>query len=388
MQNTQPTPRWLRLSARDACLGDPLCELTTLPKMRPWVPVVIGVSVFGVTLTLLGLVVSELGRSTNRDMVDFWDLRQLGITLVGALIYCPLVWSWYTWQPRAVASVIRKLDDDGFLGGVRPDARKGWFARRMASLANSLGPSEWRRRILVGLVVLVLVAIGSWAYSMATAHPCLEDPYCFGKSASYITINELYFRWIWTPSLGIQIVMILAIGIRQVFVVAAFSDLFRTRNIKPKLFHTDGCCGMAFFGNFVLRSTWIPLSIGLWITFLTFYPWFVGFEPWFNGITVFYFVSYMFFPFLFLMPAWSLHKAMEVAKQEGLERLSTEVRTSVEVVLGRAQSPIGPVLEQMSIFQSLESAYQTIPFPRRRSIIFAVTYLIPAISILLQVTLG
>jgi hypothetical protein len=387
MQNVQSVPDWLPLSAKDACLGDPVCELTTIPKAHPSIAVLIGWGVFGLGVTIFTFAVGLLGPLPGPGILPATDLRFIGAWLAAVTVYVSFVWIWCTWHPRATATIFHKLRDGDYLGPARTGITITWLDRQVRGVAKALLPASPRRQLLVFTAIILSTIVGTYAASWDPVHPCMSHPYCFDQKGTFLTENRFFFL-VWNFVATFQVVVVTSIGIRQMFVAAAFSDLFRTREIKLQPFHPDNCCGMAFVGNYMLKAAMIPVTIGFWVIFLMFYPVWVGSEPWMFGLAWFYAIGYLLFPIAFFMPAWSLHHAMEKARNSDLERLARNTYDATQPVMAGTQRASAELVEQVQLYESLERAYTTIPFPRRRSMVFLVTYLVPIISVVLPLILG
>jgi hypothetical protein len=375
---------WLKVDPEDACFGDLLCQIFV--KLGIKRVVLLSVLIYGVGLMGYGAVVTYLNQPASPQFIGITNPQELGFAFATYWIYTPIVWCCYVWQPHLIADVLRQLHANQLIGSPKPTL----FPIEMFK------PAMLLRKTLVTSLIVIAVAFATWIYAWVYLPSCPHGSPCGDQPGGWIEKNPFFLYWIWTPLLALNIIMLLIIITRQMLVARAFSRLFRSYVLRPKLYHPDGCNGLAFVGNFALASMSIVTFAGLWLTFFTVYPSFFGHPISIDAVNWFYYISLsLALPFFFISPVWSTHRAMYDARDQHLKPLAQALDTTIGV---RVTKPLDPKdlaawsqapLESVQVYEALAKAHETLPFQRSRALSFLITAILPpllaAISLVIQI---
>jgi hypothetical protein len=381
---TTPLPIWLDMTDEDACLGDCLCRI--LVKWKIWHVALLSLVIYGLVLTGYGLIVTYLYKQAGVRFVGIMDPDEVTLAFLTHWVYSPIVWCYYAWQPRLFAGVCRRMQNEKAIG--RPTNRSG--------TPEFFYPASVRRKVIVTASIGVAVALGTGIYAGIYLPSCPNRIGCLDSPGNWIDLNPVFRDFIWTPLLALNIIMLIVIIIRQALIAWAFSRLFRSYALIPKLFHPDGCGGLAFVGNFALASMFIATFVGAWLALLTVHPALIGKTIVVDGVLWFYYIGFsLALPFFFVAPVWSVHRAMYDARDRVLKPLGIELHKEL---LQRGASTMQPLssdalreqLTRVQLYDVLDKAYATVPFQRPRALGFLITAIAPlvltTITLVVQIT--
>jgi len=366
--DTVPLPLWLNLSPQQAALGDLLGELLLSLPIR--VVVVISLLLHG-TLILYEIVVSLGYVQTNRNILTIFDAGEWLQAIPTYLMYGPFVWWFYTWQPRNISMICKRLLAEDFIGNVY----------HFPKSVRAFQQPGWRKRFVMTTLLIVIVLCGTAIYAWIFPENCQPVTKCFGKTASWLYNSDGFFKFIWAPIFSLDIALLIMIVLRQFALIVSFSRLFRSYYLVPKLFHPDECSGLSFIGGFFIRTAWSAVLICAWIVYLGIYPLLIDAPVQLTPLNwLALFAAAIVLPVFSLIPSFSIHRAMYRARQYHLLPLMDEMNTTVIPAPDQANE----IAAKMDIYAHLEQAHVLFPLPLRRITVFALTALVPVILALVS----
>ena len=384
-----PTPPLLSqwITPQDVCLGDPLCHLfyrnnhvstNKFDRFIPWTGILIGLCI-GLVLFLPGFFISAQKNSASTDLLLMTHPDEMLRTIFFDLLYPPFIWFAYLWQPGAIAAMLSTLHDNQYLSTVTRNVRSpilGALFRQSALFALA----STKRKLAFGLISLLALGAGTWLASLNRSQPCSSGLYCYdGKKEHWVYQDDVYF-FIWCLLNTIPVLLALIIGLRQIILSLEVARLLRFHDLRPIPFYPDNCGGLSFVGRFTVRVALIAICIGIAVSLLFLFPLLanesvrIGWFEWF-AIILFTFGS----PVFFLLPTWSVHKALENAKTS----LLTSSFRLREMVF--PSSPYNPtpspreLQDHIELARNLSELFGTLPFPRFGTLIFFLAYISPLI---------
>ncbi len=158
----------IHVTAKDLCFGDRFCVATS--ETRIWKVVLAVNLIYGVGITIAGLIIGTIAWNDGANMLTIFDLQEGVLAFLVGFVYSPLVWFFYMLQPRLAANVLDRLHMEGFLHDAAgpmslslPIWRAPGFARRQPTLL-----AIWNTRgtilILAGARFASIYCFGVYSY--------------------------------------------------------------------------------------------------------------------------------------------------------------------------------------------------------------------------------
>ena len=356
-----------RKRVEEACGGDMLCQF--LLRWKIWQVTLLALLIYGVGVMGYGVLFTYWHRSSSTRFVGMDNPQEYILAFCVYCIYSPIVWSLYVWQPRLIADVFRQLEALPFVGSFI----------QMPTAIPPFSAASPLRKVLMNTLLGALMIGAIYIYRSAFAPNCPYNSQCAGRTPGWLELVPDFTNWIWLPLETLNVLFLFVILVRQVGVAYAFSRKFCTGALVLKPFDSDNCNGLAFVGTFTLASMAISLFIGLWLGFLTVYPAFYSGPPTNGPINWVYFTGFsLALPFFFVLPVWSVHRAMRHARIRQLEPISQELDRLFAVQQNKPQQLRNTnLLEYIQLYQSLDTAYVTLPFQRSNALGFVITAILP-----------
>jgi hypothetical protein len=359
-----PRPTWLDLSPEGATLGDLVGEVLVKVRLR-WA-IVLAFLVHG-GLLIYELIVSFQFSTDGTSTITLFDPEEYIHSLLSYFFYGPLVWAFFVWQPVVISAVFRTLLSDGFIGR----------ARRERVVKSVFKHPTWRRRIVVTGILISLYCFAIFIYAWVYPPPCGTGfASCFGRSEGWLTRSDWFFKWVWTPVFALDLYMLTMILVRQICLVWMFFQLFRSYELRPKLYHPDECSGLAFAGRFFIWTAWYVAIMSAWILFVLTYPMFWRFPPNFPPYNLYYVAGMALgLPMLGLLPMYFVYQAMQRARDDHLKSLAHQLPTEIP----RTPHELHEAVARLDVYAHIDKAHVVVPFPRRRMVLFLLTAFIPSV---------
>jgi hypothetical protein len=372
--------KYLQANYNKLSMRDPLIRLFRKLEYRNivWTSLV-AIAINGIFVIGLGYLVSTLYKNAGYQFVDITDSRELPIVVFVFLIFIPIIWSFYVWQPRAIQNIFLELSNNGVIGFREQTASLDAFIDKRVN-----APCDQIHNFLIAL----LFTIGNIAIWFGANSA--NDPFLFGQSAKWWSINPILLWLFWIPLVFVNVYMISWIIIRQVIAISALTHLYRSATISMKALHPDGCNGLAPVGDYAMRITSMAVLFGFWVAFWIVSPLLFGLPLGLKADTILLLLAYIIaVPALLIPPVWATHSAMSRIKADALESIAVQIRKVFsESNLEDAAQSISLVGNLRTKYQFVDMDYRTWPFRLsafRGFIITAVTPLLStAASVLLE----
>lgn len=324
------------------CLRDPLGGL--LLRLFPkgiCQPFLFALMLYGLVMIGGGSVISLFFTQRGIRFLAIFDSRELPIAVFAYLVTAPLVWLFYTWQPRGISGVFQQLYQNDVIGEIRSAS----YAQTVSKPINSFN----RGYNLVVSLAAVAISLVIWLNAVYSP----GNPFYLGDTTLWFLLSPLYFWMFWIPLVFVNVYILSWIVIRQVFATVTYTRLFRAFEIKPKLFHPDGCNGLASIGDYAIRSALLAVFLGFWLFVFTTYPMLFGQPINLKTDTILLLVAYIIaVPSLLLPPVWEAHNAMVEFKNKTLEGLAVQIRTML------SETSTNKTLSSKDLLQELERRYE------------------------------
>lgn len=353
------------------CLRDPLGRLLLrLSSQSIWHLAAIALAVYGVIMIGGGSVISVIYMQLGIRFLSIFNTKELPIAIFAYLVTAPLMWTFYTWQPRGVSDVFRQLYHNAVIGEPKDTY----------STQTIYKPSSGFNRQYNLLISLVAVAVSLAVWLSAVYSP--NNPFYFGETTLWFLLNPIYFWLLWIPLVFVNVYILCWIIIRQTVATIAYTHLFRTFQIRPKLLHPDGCNGFAPIGDYAIRSALIAVFLGFWLFVFTTYPMLFGQPINFKIDTIMLFIVYIVaVPSLLLPPVLGAHNAMVEDKNTVLEDLADQIRTLIsESNVDRALTSKDLLIELQRRYEFVRKEYRTWPFRPLAIKSFGISAITPLVS--------
>ncbi|HZQ07315.1 MAG TPA: hypothetical protein VFD70_12115 [Anaerolineae bacterium] len=353
---------------------DPLLRLFyRLFPTSSWPLLLVALPLYTALIFAAGFAISDSYRRAGLPILASDDPRTLYFDIFAYFIFIPLVWLFYTWQPRGLWYALASLASAGIVG----ERKHGLTKPPRISLRTAF---DNRLNLLIALGWTVF-ALAVWVNSLSVP----QNPWLAGYSGPWFTVNPLYFWLVWVPLVYATVYMIAWIFIRQVAITLALNQVFRSFEIKPMLFHPDGVNGLGAIGDFAIRMGLLVVLLGFWVALGAIYPTFFGQSVNIKFDIMFTFAVYICcVPLTLLPPVWGAHQAMLEVKT----RLVRAVAEPIEALI----ADVNPehILMNQQLLNELERRYQVIhkefhtwPFRVVSLQGFGITFVLPILTALL-----
>jgi len=351
------------------CRHDPLGKLFLKASPRNIWP--IGAFAFVLYSSVMiggGSVLSIIYKRAGVKFLSLFDSRELPVAIFAFLVTAPVIWLFYTWQPRGISEAFHQLYKNGVIGQPRDTQVQIGFILR----------DFWDKRWFWLSLVIVIVGLFLWLYGVFY----LYNPFSFGENMYWWMINPFYFWAIWIPLVFINLYMMVWVIFRQIAVTIAFTYVFRVFRVEPRLLHPDQCNGLAPVGDYAIRSASIAIFFGFWIFMFTTYPMLFGQPINLKIDTILLFAIYVIaVPSLLLPPVMEAHKAMVEAKNDLLKDLAEQIRgLLMETNPERVLISKDLLLELERRYELVRKEYRTWPFRPLSIKGFGVSAIMPILS--------
>jgi hypothetical protein len=321
-----------------------------------------------------------LYKNAGYQFVEITDSRELPIVLVVFLTFVPVIWSFYFWQLRGIVDTFRKLSITGVIDIFEQSTSLDEFVNNKVSV-----PCNQTHNFLIALSITI-VSVIIWLGSITP-----DDPFLYGQSAKWWSINLVFMWVIWIPLVFINVYMITWMVIRQAIAINALTHLFQSANITLKVMHPDRCNGLASVGDYAMRSASLVVLLGFWIAFWIISPLLLGLPPLLRFHMVLLLLVYTIAVLaLLLPPVWATHLSMSKAKADALESVAVQVRVLLLDTDNEDITASVNLLEDLrKKYQFIEKEYHTWPFRAPAFRRFSIAAIIPplfsaAASILME----
>jgi hypothetical protein len=358
-------------------LGDPLAPLfQRLFSTKPWLAALAALLIGGTLVVGVGLLVSNHYEQKGQRFLALSDPREFPMVVLVSLITIPLIWYVYVWQPGAISRIFVNLHDAGVLG--EP------IKTNLEIMPRFERP--WRR--FIPLAVFLSAIVGIWVW-LSVLSP--DNPDFFGEPAKWWQVNRLYFWILWIPlTLFINLYFFFWILVRQSVATVALNRICLRFDLKPRLFHPDGCNGFSGVGDYVISITWGVVYFGFWLFVYIGWPALFEGQPSLRADSIALLIVYIVaIPACLVLPVLRFHQEMHRKKDSRLLALADQIAEFA------SETRIVSVIENRELLQELERRYQvyareyhTWPFRRpwitRLIVVAAIPFLSSLVTALLD----
>lgn len=333
----------------------------------------VGSLFYGIFWTILGLIISLVYDFQGFQFKAIYDQQEVIPHLFVVFFTIPIMWGFYHWQVQNIVFVINNLFDQSMLIEESNTVQKDHYIK-ILNLNRKLVFNRFA-------VLLTFVVTVFWIISISDTS---VDSFNFGFSTNFWLINPIYFFGIFVPTAMLNLYIGSWILIRQGLAIYILNDLFQNFDLSIKLFHPDGSNGLAFLGNYAIRSASVAVFAGFWLLFMTLYPLTQGFSINLKLDTIIGWGLYIILvPLLLVPPVWSAHVAMKQDKNKKLEEIAQELRRLLSKTSASIQDIERYNLERdflQNRYNTISTEYRTWPFDIPQLRRFTATAILPILS--------
>lgn len=326
--------------------------------------------IYGILCIGGGYLISWHYEKQGLQFISIFDPRELPLALYGYLLFYPSIWGIYAWQPQGILKVFQLVSQNGVIG----QAKYGISIEELIAqkISNPFSKS------LPLFAVAILTFIGFMIVTVTTSlNPASSFSLSLLQDRMWWVLNPFYFLTIWAPLQVINFYMAIWIVIRQAIAVKAFTSLFRSFEITPKLFHPDRCNGLAPVGDYAMHIAMVAVFVGFWLAFQVIFPLLLGRSI--NLITqntAMLLVYLLVVPLLLVLPVWEAHLAMSHAKSRTLEALASQIRE----ILFKTDIQLDAVEHLEKKYSLIDKRFRTWPFRMPAFLQFSAAAIAPLFS--------
>lgn len=377
-RNNTDEQKKIEVLATEIAYGDPILRRLTQSRISP---------------ILSGLLYS-LGFMSIRGLVAWLagNFRTTGITtgfiddpaFYTNVVFLTVIWAYYTWIPRGIATVFVKLDGNDIIDTPIPSEKDG------KEVTQDFGTFVQKMQMLFGKwwwsVAVLIITVSAAIFLI------LPQYLIMGQSVSYTadTLN-LILALIWA---GMGIYCILIILIFTILSIFWLRRLFRKFKMKIRPLHPDGAGGLAPLGQYTLMLSYLIALVGilLVVTPIT-RNYVVSGTLQFRWTTelVAGLIGYLILaPIVFFSPLSVAHSAMEKAKDRLLLQIALRFDAEYDKIHEKlGEKKLSNLEDQLKDLKELQALHDTTnqfpvwPFNFSNLTRFSTTYLSPILLAIL-----
>ncbi len=287
------------------------------------------------------------------------------------VIFLPLLWSIYLWQPRATKRLYEKLQKKGVFGTAHTKVHE-----TVDQIFGQLGKG-W-----VYLFVVVLI-IGFWIYEIKIGWPNQ-----FRLGAQYWWEVGWYMP-LHVAAWSVGLYALFTLVIRQLIIVYGLREILKKTEITIEIFDPDGAGGLGSIGEYVKSSILFIVGIGLIAALFAIEVYLTGAKIIERGDVMGLFAVYVFLaPICLYVPITSTQNALLRAQQKDLEPVARkfqqtldEAETQMDKISNEKLKELNDRLEQLKKHRDLiMQNYPTSPLTFGAMRNFSLTALLPIVS--------
>jgi hypothetical protein len=382
------------------CRGDPLLwALTRSGKLANWqitlaMVLLTAAVTFGIGAILSYVVYADVA------LIRVFDPEHLFFALATHLVFLPIVWIIYLWQPRGIVDTLDSLRSQSVI----PDAETAQFEELCQTCRARM--NWWGLPILAIAVVVVLVALQTILVFPAQMDSLGRPYFWFYNKACYYLLFTL--AWMFTYYATAMVVL------KGVLSLATCNYVFRTLRIDVHPLHPDGAGGLGAIGRLAARYGLIGIAIGIMAAAITADRVLLGLGWAYPDAFALYALYVIITPTALILPMWSAHERMVEARDHLLEQVSAQFETLLrdprppatlpvaaglsvelpgyEVVLRRKAGPDNTTMDVEGNLEKLEArhrlikdTYPTWPIPSHLFRNLSITALLPLVTSLMGI---
>jgi hypothetical protein len=291
------------IDPRDAALrellsADPVARLLLVRARLHYV--VVGLLCLALLLiTLFALPLRFPAASPAPTLQEFLPTMNGTMMIVSWLLFVPVVWGFYAWQPVATVGLLRRLRE-----------------LTSAGADTAIRVSPWYR-LPAWTVIAVLLAAWEFYRFMFTHEFTNAGPWVFNSTvvvrAAFVFLASITYY------------MVAQLVIRQFITTIEIDRLFRREHVPVQFLHPDGCGGLRVLGDHALGIVPLILVTGLnislvYVRMITGGP--LGSDTAVYSlvaVTVLYVAGFI---ACFLAPLWRAHEKMVAARDRWLDDIA------------------------------------------------------------------
>ena len=362
--------------------------LYRLSKTRSWPLALLSLIIYLIFLVGQGWLISVQNQTKGLHFIGIFAPSETVFALFTYLVYSPLIWLFYSWQPRELLRIIPKLEANGVL--ILED--------RNVEINIPIDGPLWRRLVMhivvknglwtEGLIFLITL-VGAFGYVWLFLPP--QGAFAGTENLYYFQMDGFYFAS-YLVLIFLNVYMLLWIIARQIRVCWILAHVLHPRKIVLKLFFSDQCNGFSPIGQFATRSSLIALLFSIWLLLIVVDPRVIGQPANILGHLLLILLGYVASILILFLPlAVITHQSMEQAKALKLDEVATELQQQY-LIEKLTQKPILEeskeyVQELERRYQTLEKEYHTWPFRSGFVVSYGVPVLLPVALALLAAVL-
>jgi hypothetical protein len=323
---------------RELVRTDPVATLLLVRWRLPY-PVVVAIS-FGLLVLLLIILPMRWPRvppgTTLQTPVAFFDTLNGAMMIVAWLVFVPVVWGFYAWQPAAIVRLHTRLRE--CLGTAETEAR--------------VDLSPWYRHLLWPIAGALL---GLWEF-----HRFMSGGHEFTNAGPWVFHSTAAVQAAFVLLASVTYYMIVMLFVRQLITTVSLNQIFTRETVPVRFLHPDECGGFRFLGEHALGIAPLIAAAGLNLSLV--------FVRLINGgplgsdttiytlpaVTLIYLGGSILF---FMAPLWSAHTEMVRARDAWLDDIARGFEQQQAVVQEQMRNG-NPDAESVAKLETAKKAWE------------------------------
>lgn len=296
----------------------------------------------------VGLTIDHLYPNAH-DLLGIRDPAEILNGINVWVIFVPMAWAYYRWQPAAVLKSFKELEKQGVISS----SYKKTDIPITVKLQKNLG-SHWVQ------VLAIIATLISGLYLHFMVIPNQKDTLGGLVDMWYYTpLAETFFLILYVPASYVVFVFALRVLITAITINQFFKSPGVILNLYP--LHPDKCGGMGKVGLLVNRTLLIVVLVPIWITIFSLYTVIAGGASQFPLALIVYFVYILIVPIILAFPLWQPHMAMMEYKSRRLFSISKELLDlEKDIARMEKEQDWNGVAEKLENYKRLQEVYNVL----------------------------
>ncbi len=309
----------------------------------------------------------------------------LYFTLAWLIVFTPIIWMFYLWQPVAVDRVLDRLEENNAIGPIikennPPVQSFSGFRKRFAS---SLTHKYW---YFLAFIVIVV----TWVYAYYFVWP--SEFQNLGRIGFWFEIK--WFTPFFVIGYSITLYPLWVFLIKHIIIIFFFNRLFYWFGANVKPIYPDEAGGLGAIGEFITQAAMLAVGVGVLAVAFGIQVWFAYGSFFRIDVLTFFGVYILTTALSIILPMLSAHQAMKEERSKNLEDVSQEfskVLSNLNTTITADAVTIKETNEKLSelkqTYQHIYGAFPVWPISLRLARNFSITATLPLLSGLISVVI-